>query len=231
MTIPRIIHQTWKNETIPAHFALLVDTWKQNHPGWEYVLWTDEMNRTFIQEHFPAFIDQYDAFKYNIQRVDAVRYFILYKLGGVYVDLDFECIKNLEPLLENEACVMGVEPPLHCAIHKKDMIISNAFMACAPGNPFMQALCEEMAQIGETIMHANDYILSTTGPFMLTRVYDRFANNGAVTLLEPDKLYALTKDEIVKVVNGDDVDSTIQEKIDNAYGIHYYWGTWWRQGI
>ena len=37
----------------------------------------------------------YDNYDVNIKRVDAVRYFYLYHFGGLYVDLDFECIKNI----------------------------------------------------------------------------------------------------------------------------------------
>jgi len=48
--IPLIIHQTWKDLNIPEHYKPLVKTWKENHPGWEYILWTDKMNRDFIEK-------------------------------------------------------------------------------------------------------------------------------------------------------------------------------------
>ena len=55
MKIPRIIHQTWKDDKIPESFRVLADTWRNNHPNWEYKFWTDEMNREFVKNNFPNF--------------------------------------------------------------------------------------------------------------------------------------------------------------------------------
>src|SRR5947209_7161400 len=104
MAIPRIIHQTWKDEQIPVAFRDMVATWKQHHPQWEYRLWTDTANREFIQSHYPEFLTFYDLYPSHIQRVDAFRYLLLYTFGGVYVDLDFECLLPLEELLSGHKC-------------------------------------------------------------------------------------------------------------------------------
>src|ERR1700743_2784709 len=110
--IPHVIHQTWKCDPLPPHFELLADTWKEHHPGWEYKLWTDEMNREFVRLYYPDFLSTYDRYPRNIQRVDAFRYLLLQKEGGVYVDVDFECLRNMSPLLEGQGCVIGREPEL-----------------------------------------------------------------------------------------------------------------------
>jgi len=39
--IPRILHQTWKNEAVPAEFSNYVESWRRFHPGWDFKLWTD----------------------------------------------------------------------------------------------------------------------------------------------------------------------------------------------
>ena len=98
-TIPRIIHQTWKNEIIPQESKGATESWRNNHPGWKYILWTDAMNRDLINNHFPWFLEKYDNYKYNIQRADAIRYFILWKYGGVYADIDVVSQKPLDPLV------------------------------------------------------------------------------------------------------------------------------------
>src|SRR5690242_12757105 len=129
MNIPKIIHQTWKDTLIPEHLKVYVQSWKTLHPDWEHILWTDEMNRDFINLNFPKFLHVYDSYRTVIQKVDAVRYFILLKMGGLFVDLDFECRKTITPLLGNATFVAGLEPPEHARTHKKEYIISNAFMA------------------------------------------------------------------------------------------------------
>jgi hypothetical protein len=53
------------------------------HPGWEAHLWTDEKAAAFVKEKFPLLKEMWDGYKYPIQRVDALRYLVLYKYGGM----------------------------------------------------------------------------------------------------------------------------------------------------
>lgn len=55
----------------------------QYHPDWGLYLWTDENASRFVQEHFPHFKETWDNYKYPIQRVDALRYMVLYEYGGI----------------------------------------------------------------------------------------------------------------------------------------------------
>jgi len=186
------------------------------------------MNRNFIKENFREFFPIYKRYKKNIQRVDAVRYFILKKYGGIYVDLDFQCFENIEPLLKGRSCIFGKEPKEHCSLHQKEMIISNAFMACEPSHPFMEKVTEEILIGRKRKHHVNDHILESTGPFMLTRVFQNQSSSD-VTILDPELLYPLTKTEIETVLKGDDIPPEYHHKIDKAYAIHYYYGSWWKK--
>ncbi|AOM80174.1 glycosyltransferase family 32 protein [Pedobacter steynii] len=230
MEIPAIIHQTWKNAAIPEEFAASVNSWKNLHPDWKYSLWTDDMNVGFLESYFPDFLDIYRSYPSHIQRVDAVRYFILYQFGGIYVDLDFYCFKHISPILENCHCAFGLEHALHSAIHHKKMIISNAFMACKAKSEFMKLICEELYHPSvATFKDKNDMILETTGPFMLTRVYEQHQHDETlkVKIIEPEFLYPLTKDEINKELLADIEKNVVAENLKDAYGLHYYWGSWW----
>ena len=95
----RIIHQTWKDYDIPIHWQISQDEWKRLHPDWTYMYWTDDDILNFMREEFPWFLGTFVSFKYNIQRVDAARAFILYKYGGVYSDLDLKPVRSIEPIL------------------------------------------------------------------------------------------------------------------------------------
>lgn len=86
--IPKIIHQTYINESIP-------DVWKQAqkscielHKDYEYKLWTDALAREFIATEYPWFLEVFDGYTQPIQRADVIRYFVLVHFGGVYIDLD-----------------------------------------------------------------------------------------------------------------------------------------------
>ena len=52
------------------------------HPGWESHVWTDENARDFVAESFPELLATWDGYRYPVQRVDALRYMVLYRYGG-----------------------------------------------------------------------------------------------------------------------------------------------------
>jgi mannosyltransferase OCH1-like enzyme len=224
--IPKVIHQTWKDSSPPEQLISLTNTWKEKHPDWEYLLWTDEMNREFIRKYFPKFLLQYDSYKHNIQRVDAVRYFILFKLGGLFIDMDFECISNIEPLLVDSECVFALEPEEHCHQFKKEKIICNAFMASKPGNYFFEVICRSLPSLAGEKDHLVNNILSSTGPFALTNIYDSHDKKEKVKILPSSTVYPLYVGETERVI-ANDIDERIQNKIDNAYAIHYFIGSWY----
>ena len=68
-------------------------------PRSEYILWTDVTSRKFIATNYPWFLSTFDNYPYPIQRADAIRYFVLHSFGGIYMDLDVGCQRNMDPLL------------------------------------------------------------------------------------------------------------------------------------
>ena len=94
--IPKIIHQTWVDNNIPDKWKISSMMWQKHHPDWQYILWTDKMIRDYIKLGYPQFLKRFDSYKYNIQRIDMIRYFILKDFGGIYCDLDLYPIQNIE---------------------------------------------------------------------------------------------------------------------------------------
>ncbi|KAH7137375.1 nucleotide-diphospho-sugar transferase [Dactylonectria estremocensis] len=89
--IPRSLHQTCKNETIPEIWAASQQSCLKTYSGFEYKLWTDERARNFLHSEYPWFLDTWDNYPFPIQRADAIRYFVLYHYGGIYLDMDTVC--------------------------------------------------------------------------------------------------------------------------------------------
>ena len=91
--IPKIIHQVWVGKKkIPKLCKRISTSWLKKHPNWKYKLWTDKDIK-----HFP-WIDKVSFLKANNpgMKSDIWRYQILSRFGGLYVDIDFECIKDFE---------------------------------------------------------------------------------------------------------------------------------------
>jgi glycosyltransferase involved in cell wall biosynthesis len=227
-TIPKIIHQTWKDEQLPEAFAAFAAGWRQHHPDWEYRLWTDADNRQLIQEACPWFLPIYDAYPRPIQRADAARYVILSRFGGVYVDLDCECFGPIDALLQHRDCVLATEPPPHCEIHGLSRCISNAFMAATPGHGFIHALLAELASHRPNRRRQRrrfKAVLDTTGPFMVNRVFAAYPFPQTVTLLPYQQVCPFSYLEI-------EAFAARGEPLRPPPGcpvIHHFAGTWWKQ--
>lgn len=131
--IPRRIFQTWKvRAPLPTEYETWSKTIKQHNPGYEYVLWDDTDNRDFIKEEFEWFLPKYDSYQSEINRVDAVRYFVLYYFGGFYMDLDVECLASLDSYVFGQDVIfgrMGTDPNFSDSI-------PNAIMASRPRQEF-----------------------------------------------------------------------------------------------
>ena len=94
--IPKIIHQIWLGDgDVPIKYLSFIDSWKSHHPDWEYHLWT--------VDHLIPLRNQrsYDQTTDVVQKTNIVRYEVLYQYGGIYVELDTACFKNIEPLLDD----------------------------------------------------------------------------------------------------------------------------------
>lgn len=180
--IPRILHQTWKTDEIPAEFAAWASSWRTHHPAWEFRLWTDADLRGLIATHYPWFLGTYDSYPLAIMRVDAARYFILHRHGGVYADLDYEALRPLDPLLDGRSLLLATEPPAHLARYlaqsnRLNILLSNALMASAPGHPFWEHVFDQLAAWQDA-----PGPLDTTGPFLLSRAYGSYAGPGQITV-------------------------------------------------
>ncbi|WP_295543500.1 glycosyltransferase [uncultured Thiohalocapsa sp.] len=235
MMIPRVIHQTWKDDRLPPQYATLADTWRRAHPEWAWRLWTDADNLRLVEQEFPSLLGLYLDYPYPIQRVDLIRYLILYRYGGLYVDLDFECFKDITPLLDGRHCVLSEEAAVHNAVHCTHRIISNAFMAAEPGHLLFAAVMEDLQHHRSRQRVPDRIVLDTTGPMMLTRVVERLGADAQVTVLNAANLFPLSMgeaDRLRSTAPGSAPNSApsaaIRARLNQAYGMHWHDGSWWR---
>jgi len=167
---PRIVHQTWKSNRVPEWARDYHASWRRWHPSppWEHRLWTDDECRAFVAEHEPAALAMYDAFPKHIMRVDFVRYAWLYHLGGLYVDLDFECFASFE-LLRTQCRLM-----IGRSVHG---VLSNSIMMSVPGHPFWRRVMDEIAvraaKLTGVRWSPSLDVLNTTGPNVVHAVAKR----------------------------------------------------------
>lgn len=99
-SIPRLIHQSWGSKPLTPLAISLSETWRVNHPDWNWIYWSNEDNRKLVEKFYPWFLSAYDAFDHPIKRADAVRNLYMHQFGGIYVDFDLESVKPIDALLQ-----------------------------------------------------------------------------------------------------------------------------------
>ena len=228
LRIPKIIHQIYEDPAgPPEHLLQLAESWKEKNPDWEYRFWGKKDMDDFLEAHFPEFISIYRNYPYNVQRWDAIRYLILYTLGGLYVDLDYECFESMDVLLSGSTCCMGMEPTINSVVHNKKLIVGNAMMASVPGHKYFEMIIDDMIENRNTIFseYGPTQIMQTTGPFFTTRVYEKLRRKSIVTLLPAGLVAPLTMNEVRQMLAGKGT-PFMSEKLERAYAVHYFLGSW-----
>jgi mannosyltransferase OCH1-like enzyme len=96
--IPRLLHQSWKTTELSGNFEFWRRSFFENNPALESRFYVDDENRELVASHFPGLLPLYDSFEKEIFRADFVRPVYMFLYGGVYADLDFQCIRPLDQL-------------------------------------------------------------------------------------------------------------------------------------
>ncbi len=106
--IDKTINYVWfGNNQMPDEALKCIDSWRQFCPDYKIVKW-NESNFDFSECKYAA--QAYQAKMWAFVS-DYARIKILHDNGGIYMDVDVELVKNLDPLLVNKA-FMGFEDGL-----------------------------------------------------------------------------------------------------------------------
>ena len=95
MLIPRRLHRVWVGGAeMPARFVEFGRAFERLHPHWEMRLWTDaDLGELGITD------DERRRARTPSELANLMRYEVLTRFGGVYVDTDVEAKRPLDDLL------------------------------------------------------------------------------------------------------------------------------------
>jgi len=166
-SIPRIIHQTAPSDKSKWHpvWFKCQKSWQTHFPDHEYKLWTDEDLDEFIRTKYEWFYPMWKGYDSKIKRIDSARYFILYEYGGIYADMDYECMENFETQLPPGKVSIAESPVQANTI--SDEKYQNALMASPPKHPFWNHVIQFLAR------HANIHSVQwATGPIVISKAFE-----------------------------------------------------------
>ena len=200
--IPLHIYQTWNTKKLPSKMRECVEKLKKDNREFEHHLYDDNMCRKYIKQNYSKdVLDAFDKLIPGAYKADLWRYCILYKKGGIYLDIKFQCAKGFKliKLTDKEyfvldrpfAKMMDVEEELNIINNRnyysnifsnidtnywknKNIGIYNAFMVCKPKNPVLLECINKIVEHTKTNYYGHNP-LYVTGPGLLGDLY--FKNN------------------------------------------------------
>ena len=176
--IPLNIYQTWHTTNLPPKMQQAVNTIKAHNPEFQHFLYDDNMCREFIKNNFPEdVLRAYDCLIPGAYKADLWRYCILYKKGGIYLDIRYVPFENFKflNLTKKEHFVIDLEtfeenPYFYRSESSGECAIYNALIVTLPGNQKLyKSLCQIVCNVKNRFYGKNT--LEPTGPHLLKKYF------------------------------------------------------------
>jgi hypothetical protein len=163
--IPLTIYQTWYTKKLNSRMKACVDKLKDSNPEFTFYLYDDNECTNFIQDNFDEeVIDAYKSLIPGAYKADLWRYCILYKYGGIYLDIKYYPVNNFKfiDVINDEYFVKDV--------NKSGAGVYNALMICKPGNEKLLNCIKNIVKNVKTNFYGTSS-LEPTGPLLLKKEF------------------------------------------------------------
>lgn len=229
--IPRDCYTTWHTKNLPP---LMVNNYKQlkeNNQEIKFHLYNEYDCKKFIQNNFDkSVINAYNALVPSSYKSDLWRFCILYKKGGIYLDIKYNTINNFKliELCDSEHFVFD-----H---YKKNMWEENSFgvytslIVCKPNS---KILFDCIYEIVDNV-NSNNYgknALYPTGPGLLGKNYLHHSyNNKNMSYIENIILFHQENSNKIIFKNTEIMDIYEDYRIEqNEYQNNLHYSNLWNQ--
>ncbi len=217
LLIPKTIHQIWVGGPLPQKYKGIKQSWKRLHPNWEYKLWTDADVKDLDMQNR----ELYNQATNIGQKADILRCEILNQFGGVYVDMDFECLKPLDELHYLYTFYTGLN-------HVRTVELANGLIACAPDHPLMQRMIQNISVAKNP--RRKDWrqqIIKTSGPAFFTKQFNEYLDEtGDDSIIAFPSIYFYPAPGGRGNMWGEAGKKYIKPE---SFAIHYFGHSWWRK--
>ena len=165
--IPKIIHQIWIGPA-PKPMKLL-NSWKESHPDFEYILWDEnEILKRNMNFKCQKQIDSIKGPQEWAGKADIMRYEILEKYGGFYLDSDSICLNSIHSLCSNTAfaCYENEE--------KRKHLVANGNIGTQAHNVLFKMIIDHISKQnynfseGGVELNSKKIVWKLTGPLLFT---------------------------------------------------------------
>ena len=201
-------------KTIPDVNLYCANSIKETNPDFDYILWKDDDVDKVMKNDFPEYYDKFNELPRMIMKIDMFRYFLIYKYGGLYTDMDYLMFKPFDLL--NEQIVIPTNRDIQ---DNKLSCLGNCIFASEPNHPFWKSLMDTLFKIDRKILPFSgfDNVIKSTGPMFVFNMYNRYLNKNDINVPERMLFHPPTK-------NNQQYIEQLKEK--GCYGMHICTGLW-----
>ena len=165
--VPRLIHQVFPHSDLPPKLTENVRKLRDLNPDWEYRFYNDRDIEDYLGKYFPEFLKSYLAIDphYGVVRADLFRYLLMYREGGVYLDIKSFFSRPLSESTGPADCYILSHWPnqpgqdheswgKHSEISNPHGEFQQCFIIATKGHPFLKAVLEAVLK---NIDHYNPF--------------------------------------------------------------------------
>ena len=128
--IPKKIYQVWLQGNIPTKVKKNI---MDLNPEYEYNFFNEEKCKQFLKENFEDKLDVFNTINNPAHKCDLFRYCMLYKYGGVYIDIDLLVRDKLDNIIKKSDNADFITS-LGAHSNKNFGECTNGFILTVPGN-------------------------------------------------------------------------------------------------
>lgn len=168
--IPLNLYQTWKTHDMSKKMLKCVDSLRKANPEFNYQLYDDSQCREFLKNNFcDDVVWAYDNIIPGAFRADLWRNCILYKNGGIYLDIKLSCNKKFKLIELTDRQHFCIDRPISLYFPNGSFGIYNAVMISNANNPFLFDCIQEIVNNVRTKFYGISQ-LHPTGPGLMGNI-------------------------------------------------------------
>lgn len=215
MAIPKKIHLIWLGGSLPDKFHNLADRIKSINFDYEIKEWNDtNINFELINQNL------FDQTENLGAKSDILRFELLYKYGGIYMDYDFLQIKKFDDLLIHDFFAGADENDPNG--------IWNSIVGSSQENEICKKFLDGLLNVTPIKKHEINRIMNETGPFYLTKLVNNNNWTCNMKILIGKYFFPFPGGERRKIRNltSEDLEYAKSFANEDTYSIHLHTTAW-----
>lgn len=207
MNINKIYHQIWfqGESEIPKKYEQYYTSCRKVNKDFKRIIWDSKKIDKLIKNNYSSYYEFYNNLPLMVQKIDYAKYIILYHYGGIYIDMDVLCLKNMKKLLElfsdadfivsylplSKTEIFSVNK-LNKIIRRKkaikvDKMINNGIILCKKNSEIIKIIMDKIKENFYTKykkMFRDVYIFNTTGPIIFSDIINNYQGKDNVKVID-----------------------------------------------